>query len=854
VSVLSNFFPLQFAPRPIFWYRLSFDFSKASTDAESIEKTKNWKDVAQERSLLRMWPGRDNDDKRNAVVRLGHALLSTERFPEDAITLPVPVDVKSDRQWVIHQIGVTAALDTSITSIDQNTDVFVLNNVVDAIFASAYTDKLRDTFVDFGMVSKYPQHALTVARGISAKVCATTIESKRVTPVQLAAVSKVYSTKGCKAAVEDVLRRSPRNQRQALCEAFIGKKLLTTYGPKSRVYRILDVLPTECSPRTTFVVGPKESAKTTTYAEYFKTKYNLVLDDRQVFFRARPVGEKMKARAVNLPSQLCNLFEPDAEQRTKLPEICSIYPLDRHARYAEALNHINTQPKSKALMEALGVSISPQPLSLTGVVLPPVQIQIPTRSGVANVNTGIRENQTQMGFVKELGKLSHSGDVPRQRDVRVLMIGSRGLLGGRKRDIREVLATIEQIGGMKPRDVAEHDAPNNDIAGVILRAPAQVFEGNPASMMVIAHLDARETAMYREVKTILNAKGIASQVVAKNPSNQIHCKMIGQQMAAKDGGLNWFTDLAQTCWVKQGKSVMIVGCDVSAASSTQSGEGRSMKRNYCVVACTAFLVTNGKWYHYCNHYVEKGRSFTLFRNDAEAGASETASTRSTPDVTPGSASARHLPVFVQDALGYFKKEFRTTPDHLVVSQGGIPDGELAKCISEAVPMLDDVTTAALGAPRYSLVFALRRNNMRLSFEIKKAVPGSHMDQGALVNAPRGFVTEEGVPMVGDTAAPQTMPGFYLNAASCTLGHAKCVKFVVAKAASGIETPDTKLRGLERLFNALSYLFPNKADALPYPLPLKCADRYANQYAELIDLSAPGSETLHPALRPKMHYL
>jgi len=90
-------------------------------------------------------------------------------------------------------------------------------------------------------------------------------------------------------------------------------------------------------------------------------------------------------------------------------------------------------------------------------------------------------------------------------------------------------------------------------------------------------------------------------------------------------------------------------------------------------------------------------------------------------------------------------------------------------------------------------------------------------------------------------------GFFVNGANCSLGHAKPVKYLVLQDSS----KEGGVKELEELLYALCFLFPNKADALPYPLPLKCADKYANLF---VTLDVNLLRSLHPNLKTKMHYL
>ena len=277
---------------------------------------------------------------------------------------------------------------------------------------------------------------------------------------------------------------------------------------------------------------------------------------------------------------------------------------------------------------------------------------------------------------------------------------------------------------------------------------------------------------------------------------------------------------------------MIVGVDAASNQRDSVKGGKSSRTDTFVAAFVAFFVVGKTWHHYCNHYVNYGRKQVIYQDADAATETETTASSTSHKGSASSTISDHIQEFVDEAKKHFSKIAPVAS--VVVARGSTSDGEIDKaCEVESAA----IRTALEGTP-FVFLAAQRRNNTRFMWKVRDNI---RTGVDGFVNPPRGFTTTDGI------ATSAGRRGFYINGANCTLGHAKSTKYVVL-ATGGSCLKDAELQAL---FYTLSFLFPNKPDGIPYPLPLKCADKYANLFV-LLDIDVLRTLPLH--LRTKMHYL
>ncbi|KPI85010.1 hypothetical protein ABL78_5945 [Leptomonas seymouri] len=120
------------------------------------------------------------------------------------------------------------------------------------------------------------------------------------------------------------------------------------------------------------------------------------------------------------------------------------------------------------------------------------------------------------------------------------------------------------------------------------------------------------------------------------------------------------------------------------------------------------------------------------------------------------------------------------------------------------------------------------------------------DNGCCCNVPRDCVTGDCRTVF--TAANPSVPvvSFYLSGASCSLGHASKPYYLALWRSPAI--PMDEPQQLTHT-HKLSYMYPNKPDALPLTMPIKCAYEYVRKLVSLKD-----AVELSQRVKPTMHYL
>ena len=839
----SNFVSLHLGDKDLFCYRTSYEFKEGMIDT----KGENWKTDVQASSLMMMYSGGAPEEKRDVenCILLGQFVVTWKQLPKPDFSADIQCRDATGARAVVR----VSFFQEPVVNLKANPDWFLINNIVATAVKVAYPYPVGPSkYINLSI--KDNSGTIVLFRGVSPTACETTIDGHRVTALQVAAVTRVGTTQNCHEACKLVFqRKSGKDAQRIIAERFKGVKAATMYGGSKggAVYRIVE-------PDFKLAVTDKFKRKDKTevsYAEYFQQRYNIALAPNQVFLKCRAVGGQ-RSRPVHIPSQCLFPLTLDDDQKQQLPQLCSIFPQDRIVRTHEILNNLHSLQDDRgrtgvSVLAQFGLTIGRDLLAVKGKVMPPVEVKIPSGESYRSVNTGLASNQKQLGFARDLSALNHGATAPAM--FRLISSCEARDVGPRGQVVSEVASTLNQMrshGRIEgtPQNI---EAPNGDHVTAVER---NLASADPNKTLMLVNLHAKVTDEYKAVKSVLMEKGILSQVVAKDPANPIIKKMIAQQVSAKFGRLNWIFDVTRgsPSMCAPGKGLLIVGVDVASGTKNFDKGGRSMRRNFYVVAYVAFFVVpDGKggatWHHYCNHDVALGSSQMLYRDsDAETGTTSAASEASA-HLTAGTCSASSFPKFMTEALEHFGK---VAPiHHVVVARGSVPDGEVEFVRSREVADLDNILQHK--AVTYSYLAAQRKNNTRFCFDISRFVPRTSLPKETMVNPPRGFVTTESIPVVpGRDKVAVAQSGFYVNGANCTLGGAKSTKYLVLH-----HEPRIPEHELHSLLYGLCFLFPNKTDGLPYPLPLKCADKYANLFA-VLDVSRLSS--LPASLRPRMHYL
>ena len=819
VKLTSNFVQLNFSPCNVFQYRTNFEFKDVAADV----KGDKWKLDLQRKLLSKVFEGCSQEErkKEDLVICLGQTILSPFKLPRESISEELCIREKVGRTISDRRFVVSMALHDEPVDLSKNPDWFVINNVVDFAFKTIFSQRSGPKLVDLS-TRENKGSGIWISRGVIPTAAMTTIEGKPTPVVQVSPALCVGSSKSAHEGMQQILR-SIKEQKKAeseICERYTGKKACAFHGKVGTIYKMRSV-----NFKTTVddTFGCK-SDSTMTYRRYFKERYSLELIQAQYFVECRQTDRK-GGKPVQVPSQLLFPLDLDQEQKSKLPQMCSIFANDRVNRINDILQRMKG-PGAKVL-EAFGLSIGDVPLKVDGRVLPSTEVLIPNGpNNFMTVNTGLPGNQEQLGFARDLGRLCFKA--PSSTPYTLVSFVEQRHDRDRQQVATEIQNNLRSYQSESTIKEIKKIISNGDVVGDMVR---DVGKYNADDSVFLVHLDRKLTDPYKEIKSELGIKGFVSQVIAQKHEKPPVLKMIAQQVNAKLGSLNWIVDLEKSCPSLKGKGLLLVGVDISQGLKSSTSHGNLQRAQHIVVAFVAFYVRDKKWSHYCNHYVESGAKQTIYRDEDDKAEAETTASGASGRSDPATFVSKHLGEFLLDARAHFEK---LGPIHnIIVARGGQSDGEIAKCEQNEVSTAKQIATSMNCNLTY--VGAQRRNNTRFFFNASETLRGAGVPKG-FVNAPRGFVTKEGI---------GSKSGFYVTGANCTLGQAKSTKFTVM-----FDSSEGKLE-LESLFFALGFMFPNKPDAIPYPLPLQCASRYANLFV-LLHLGS--ATTLPVTLRRRMHYL
>ncbi len=707
-------------------------------------------------------------------------------------------------------------------------DWLVINNVVDAAFSVVFPSRAGPKLIDLQQSTKHGD--IVIVSGVIPTACEADIDGKKIRTVQIAPAVRVVSSKTCLDSYTQLINRSQTDAKRLFVERYRGKKVCTLYSTtntpgatKGCTYKVVDV---------NFNIAAFDSAgikknPDMTYAQYFKERYSIALRDHQPFLKCR--GTTGRTRPVMIPAQVLFPMELDDSQKQQLPQLCSIYPNDRMSRILDILYRLQNDHGGRAtkILESFGLVLGKEPLKVTGSVLKPVQVLVCTGGNYKTIDTGNAMHQNQFGFAKELqGQRFPPGSQP--RPVQLVTIAEERDLRSRARVGMEITTYMRSVNC--PSQIAN---PMEIKTGSNGQSAADISRCDKTATIVVCNLHAKETGPYKDVKTAFYQQGFLSQVIAKEHASPSAFKMIAQQVVAKEGNMNWVTDIDNVVSGLAGKGLLIVGIDAASNQRDSSHGGKSSRMDTFVAAFVAFFVVGKQWHHYCNHYVNFGRKQVVYEDADAATETETTASSTSHKGTASSTISDNIQSFIEDAKKHFSK---IAPiGSVVIARGSASDGEIDKACNVEV----EAVKAALDNTPFVFLAAQRRNNTRFMWKVRDVL---RQGVDGFVNPPRGFYTTDGI----NSAAGRR--GFYINGANCTLGHAKSTKYVIL-ANKG--TNCVKDNELANLFYNLSFLFPNKTDGIPYPLPLKCADKYANLFV-LLDINI--LRTLPEHLRTKLHYL
>ncbi|CAD2212972.1 Piwi domain containing protein, putative [Angomonas deanei] len=530
-----------------------------------------------------------------------------------------------------------------------------------------------------------------------------------------------------------------------------------------------------------------------TFVDYFKSRYNVDLKPDGPIVKCK--DPRRSTRSLPFPAEVLRSLELTPAQFNSLSDICSIYPDERRTKVLASYNRIRNSEAVTAFLDQYGIKLMGDTLlTVTGRVLPVPKIYVPNGNGFTWLDPLNPKYTRQAGFMEGVATVSHAQSRATYKVDHFLM--------------DNFFKGTRIVEFLKKYHVAIPDPELTDFRNE---------HGNDKTVCMVK-LENTNEDVYNRFKANFALRKTVSQMIVKEPIKVIP-QMIAQQVAAKIGQMNWVVDPTEIAPKTVGsKPLVIIGLHVSLAMETV-GKGRTtVKTRNLLVTCVAFLVEGKRWQPYCNHRRVQGN---IVQTDEENKQVSTG-TR----VTPSEVANEQFDAFLREIVTVFdlknKKEgttllYRTCPGEgeVVVAKG------LAPMIKAALPTWE-----------YAVLSAQVHTGTRLLWKFSASPK--------FVNAPRGFSSPMGI----DAVYNDSVHTFILSGSFCELGNSANTCYVVLHHTAKVDKAE-----LEKFTYALCFLYPNKADALPLPLPMKCASEYAKKFLSFQHLTE-----LPPEMRRSMHYL
>ncbi|RNF27493.1 argonaute-like protein 1 [Trypanosoma conorhini] len=794
-----NMIPIKFDPKKdVFAYILSYEMKDGAPDLQE-----GLKERASEELLRRMRKEAPADKSFDIdlCVCTGQCILSPQRLPIEEFKHEF--SVKSRKGNRTQSYVVTIARPDVIT-MDGEKYRNEVNSVVGKAVQVCFGEKMGGKYVDIRAGTAAPGGRIATFDCVVPKVVTTTVKGAQVAALQLDALVSVASAQNCLELLEDVKRRERRGVNRAIAERFARKKVCTIFhGHRGAVYTVLEISDKKAKEPAELRKDPDQ-----TFVQYFAQKYGLQLMPEQTLFKCRTSSGKK----VLVPPEVLYEMSLSEQDRRQLPLLCSLYPNERMQRVKKAIGRLKQESDGKAIkmLNSYGISLGENFFTVNGNVLPPIEVLVPQANGYKTVQT--LGGNTQQGFVRELGGLRHPGD---RKSMEVVLYDESQQGVQVLEAIKNQLAKMNS--GVRPEHV-QHVASLNDAKKLASK-----------NAFAFAFLRRPDKDVYRSLKATWTNKDLLSQVVVKDLSGPREIPIVmavAQQVSAKGGQLNWVLDINKLCPSVSSKigsaGVLIIGADIGRDLRELRTEEATLEQDVYTVAFVAFHVCGTRWETYCNHYHVDGRKRSLFAQSPQTEGSTVSEKASMPsEVLSGK-----LRDFLDEARRHFLDRGLQTSAVLLL-RGCASEGELLSAKEHDVDLLSG---SLKGNVLWGVVASQRYQHTRFAAVTPK-------EPDTLCNVPRGFVTREGT----DSKFGES---FFLNGANCTLGHARATFYAVLG-----RKPNFPLAEIQALLYGMCFLYPNKTDSLPLPLPLKCASEYARKFVYL-----RGVDKLPRELRTKLHYL
>ena len=599
--------------------------------------------------------------------------------------------------------------------------------------------------------------------------------------------------------IKNIIQRNSDNFKTEIHNQLIGRTVITNFNKKT--YKITDILWDE-TPTCTFETKATRLAPagTTSFVDYYLTKYNIRIRDSRQFLLQSIVKKKVQSREetggnsvkvvediVKLVPELCSLTGPglmnpnDFGMKKDLDALTKLRPQPRFDKLTQFLEKIKMEPKSREDFSKWNVHLADGLLALSGTRLATEPVFF---------KNDVKEEETDGGWDQKLRSAEHLEAV--RLDKWVLLYTGRDERNAT--NFQRELVTLSAPMGFAVSSGELMRLSDRSPALEFTNALRRVLGSHSPPQMVVCLVPNNNKDTYDSIKKVCCLEfGVPSQVVTSRllgdqRKARSAITKIAVQMNCKLGGEIWAVRIPF-------RSFMVVGIDLWKDSVT--------KKRVC-----AFVSST-------NSNREKLNCTRYFSRCSLEN--------------PGSDYVTCLEIFMKDALYKFRQVNQTLPTQIYIYRDGVSDGQFDAVSNCEIPQIQNAFASFEDySPSFQFVIVKKRTNTKF-----------FMKEGHLINnAPIATV-------VNTDVVTEQGKEFYLVSQRSNMTTVSPTHFHILTEPNAEKD---ELRRIQVMSYKLTHLYYNWAGQIRVPAPC----HYAFKLARLVGDSLHNTHS--PNLDDKLFYL
>jgi len=549
------------------------------------------------------------------------------------------------------------------------------------------------------------------------------------------------------------------------------------------------------------VTGAEEEV---TFWEYYNQVKNCQLQVKdQPLLRS---SGRNKQRIYLLP-ETCLVSEFDPKAKEKLPQLCSVKPVERLERIRSLPETLKANKDGLKILELFKMQIGSNCVEVNAHTLPAPELFMP----------GLGPFQGSKNWGMESGaKLSFAQLKPAVTEMTAYITYDPSAQD-MARDYAQLIAE-DLVKKGAPRRLKlqpiKAEKGEDHIDALKRGVPTPV---RPCMLICILG-EIKNKFLYGKIKEFSNKYGYISQCLnQKKQASKADQKgtIVGnlmKQILNKFGVLCWWADIPKVAPSLANKVVMLVGIDVYHAKKRFLDKQNVYVQRRSIGAFIAVLinaVAQSQYKTSCFVIEVEARQELLCKAESDSDQSSVKSQESGKDKAareileaPEITRANTL----QDFIVRSCEEHGVKPDHVIVYRDGVSDSQL-----EAV-RTSEVNQAKNALRDAKLVYTVVQKRIHTRFLVEK--------QGGEVGNPwPGTVVDKDL-------GSEDYADFYLIPTKCSLSTVKPVHYIMMHNDGAIPQRD-----FQSLTYAMCHCYPNWTDSIKLPFPTQLAHKLAFQMGE-----------------------